>query len=255
MKGHPPATLAPHGHPASTTRIVNALAQRRAAWRAFAIAAAATLFVTIYSLSELNQLIQTGNPGASRIDWREVAERAVQHAEHLPHLPHLSSSKGELSSFLSRLLRLVACVYRCRSVVHCSLVLRSARRECASVDRRSYADLFDRVVFFLAPPIRAIAAMASPLSKPTRRRLFRLFFCPTHDRRDQQQASAHTGDRRDRQQRQQRSCRRRRRRQRPTTGGGGGGGNSCRRRGRGGRGGGRAARAPAEGGVPRDGEH
>lgn len=93
MKGHPPPA---HGGGAPA-RVVHALAHQRSAWRVLAIAAAVTLVVTVYSLSELNQLIQRGNPGAHRVDWREVAGRAVQHAEHLPHLPHLQlpNAKGE----------------------------------------------------------------------------------------------------------------------------------------------------------------
>lgn len=85
MKGHPPL-YGGHARHAAT------LVTPRAAWRAAWAAAALTVVVTIWSLSELGHLIEQGNPDADRLDWREVAGRAVKHAEHLPRLPHLPGS-------------------------------------------------------------------------------------------------------------------------------------------------------------------
>jgi len=70
------------------SRLGYALAQPRSAWRAVWVIGGLTAIVTILSLSELSQLIQQANPDADRLDWREVAGRAVKHAESLPHLPH-----------------------------------------------------------------------------------------------------------------------------------------------------------------------
>lgn len=52
-------------------------------------AACLTVIVTIFSLNELSTLINQADPDANRVDWREVAGRAVKHAEALPHLPHI----------------------------------------------------------------------------------------------------------------------------------------------------------------------
>lgn len=91
MKGHPP--LSPLRGRGGLVQL-----EPRSAWRVAWAAAAIAAVCTIYSLSELSALIQQGNPGADRLNWREVAGRAVQHAEHLPqihpHLPHLALQGG-----------------------------------------------------------------------------------------------------------------------------------------------------------------
>ena len=76
-------------HGVARARPLYALVTPETVWRVLLIAAGLTVITTIRSLSELNQLIQRGNPGANRLDWRLVAGRAVKHAETLPHLPHL----------------------------------------------------------------------------------------------------------------------------------------------------------------------
>jgi hypothetical protein len=82
MKGHSPVNSF---HP----RIAHAVVQPRSVWRAVWVVGTLTAIVTVLSLRELSQLIQKANPDADRLDWREVAGRAVRHAESLPHLPHL----------------------------------------------------------------------------------------------------------------------------------------------------------------------
>lgn len=83
-------------------RPLNQLIRPGLALRVLVASCALTVIVTLLSLAELSRLISQGNPGSDRLDWREVAGRAVKHAETLPHLAHLHHQSGQAAGGASQ---------------------------------------------------------------------------------------------------------------------------------------------------------
>jgi hypothetical protein len=82
-------------------RAISHIIRPDAAFRMVAIAAGLTVIATLFSLAELSRLIGQANPGSQRLNWKEVAGRAVKHAEHLPHLHGLHRQSGRAADMAS----------------------------------------------------------------------------------------------------------------------------------------------------------